>query len=395
MLRSTHGCLGRSISAVRSSTSSNSACSASSAHVRRSTPRRSLGQQPSCAGVSPAAQQARKQKQQKQLQQRSAGLCCRAVSGGRESNTQQQQLVEEQVNNSASNSSNITSSGSANTAPSTNLNLFGFAASEEATAVAALSASIAVGAVLGSAGLGLDDSLPDSVRHLSGGLGWAYFTCWSISFWPQIVDNHRTRDVSGLSPDYLLYSLVGYVCYAAYTGALCFSSDVRASYATLHGGAMPDVSPADFAFAAHAVLATLLVSGQYYVMRRPSDKALTPVAAGVGLVVLAACGGGAAHIRATCDLSDCASWLPLLVLLGGTKVSQYSSVVKGWRVDRRAWRACVLRERKQLCPAPESSTLQRIPSIHSHPGGYDADQVHPAGKYFTSESGAPSNIGFA
>jgi hypothetical protein len=98
------------------------------------------------------------------------------------------------------------------------------------------------------------------------------------------------------------------------------SDEVRASYASLHGGAAPDVSAADFAFAAHAVLATLLVSGQYAVMARPGDKKLSPIAAGVGVAVLAACGGSAAHINATCDLSDCASWLPLLVLLGGVKV---------------------------------------------------------------------------
>ncbi|GBF88420.1 hypothetical protein Rsub_01132 [Raphidocelis subcapitata] len=194
---------------------------------------------------------------------------------------------------------------------------------EEAAALAALAASIALGALLGGvAGVGLDPALPgDGVQRLSAALGWSYFACWTASFWPQIIENHRTRDVSGLSPDYLLYSLLGFVCYSAYTAALYFSDDVRASYAAIHGGAAPDVSVADFAFAAHAVAATLAVSAQYAWMRVPGqDRGVSPIAAAVGVAVAAACAGSAGHISATCDAADCAAWLPMLVLLGGTKV---------------------------------------------------------------------------
>lgn len=192
--------------------------------------------------------------------------------------------------------------------------------SGETPAVATLVASLVLGGLLGGAGVGLDESLPESAQQLSAALGWSYFLAWSVSFWPQIMDNHRTRDVSGLSPDYLLFSLLGYICYGAYTGALYFSDDVRVSYATLHGGAMPDVSPADFAFAAHAIVATLIVSGQYLLMKQPGDKGLSPLAKGIGAVVVAACAGSALQISATCEAASCASWLPMLVLLGGIKV---------------------------------------------------------------------------
>lgn len=202
--------------------------------------------------------------------------------------------------------------------------LFGLK-SDEASAVAALSLSLAVGLVLGPGlGVGLDESLPETAQGWSAALGWGYFTAWSLSFWPQILENQRTRRVDGLSADYLLYSLVGYCAYALYNGALGFNDDIRGAYAALHGGALPDVAAADFAFAAHAVVATLVVAAQYATMRRPGqDAGVSPVAAGVAATALLAAALGAAQAGAACAPADggCAAWLPLLVLLGGTKVA--------------------------------------------------------------------------
>ncbi len=41
----------------------------------------------------------------------------------------------------------------------------------------------------------------------------------------------------GLSPDFLLYSLLGFSCYAAYTGSLYFNHDIQGAYAAAHAGA--------------------------------------------------------------------------------------------------------------------------------------------------------------
>lgn len=84
---------------------------------------------------------------------------------------------------------------------------------------------------------------------------------------------------------------------------------------------MPDISAADFCFAAVGVAATLAVAAQYTALRRPGSKALSPFAAAVGVAVALACGGGAAQVRAACEgLPDCTAWLPMLGLLGGIKV---------------------------------------------------------------------------
>lgn len=55
----------------------------------------------------------------------------------------------------------------------------------EAGATKAVAASLALGALLGGAGVGLDDALPESVQRLSASMGWMMFFCWSISCWPQ------------------------------------------------------------------------------------------------------------------------------------------------------------------------------------------------------------------
>ena len=40
-------------------------------------------------------------------------------------------------------------------------------------------------------------------------LGWAYFSCWSLSFYPQTVLNIERRSVVGLSFDFALLNFVG------------------------------------------------------------------------------------------------------------------------------------------------------------------------------------------
>lgn len=150
-----------------------------------------------------------------------------------------------------------------------------------------------------------------------------------------MLENHKRRSTDGLSLDYLLYSLIGYLCYAAYTGSLYFSPGIQAAYQVAHAGSPPDVQLADFLFAAHAVACTCYTiyqclqygsssSGSSAGSRGPRSSAaqqLSPWAVGTGAVVLASILGYSQHITNTCDTSDCASWLPLLAYLGFIKVS--------------------------------------------------------------------------
>jgi cystinosin len=74
-----------------------------------------------------------------------------------------------------------------------------------------------------------------SLSLLSATLGWAYFTLWSLSFWPQTLLLLRRRNLAGLSPDFVLLNTLGFACYSAATLALWASSAVRQAYRERHG----------------------------------------------------------------------------------------------------------------------------------------------------------------
>lgn len=57
----------------------------------------------------------------------------------------------------------------------------------------------------------------------------------------QVLENQRRGRVDGVSVDYLAYSLLGYIAYAAFTWALLFDGAAQAAYASAHGGEASDV----------------------------------------------------------------------------------------------------------------------------------------------------------
>lgn len=158
----------------------------------------------------------------------------------------------------------------------------------------------------------------------------------------QIIENWRRKSVDGLSADYLVYSILGYAAYTVYTAALYWSPGVQAAYITAHAGSAPDVCLADFLFAAHATLMSSVTLYQCYLysssnssssagtdsslLVNNSQAATTHVLAMSRTCQLTALGvvgaiiAYASHIGSTCGIDDCDAWLPLLLLLGITKV---------------------------------------------------------------------------
>jgi len=106
---------------------------------------------------------------------------------------------------------------------------------------------------------------PAVVRLLSETAGWTYFVCWSVSFWPQVVLNHRRRNVDGLSVDFLVLNVCGFAAYAAFNVLLFFPTEVRSAYEE-HHGSPPAVHANDVLFAVHALVMTIasLFQSYYY-----------------------------------------------------------------------------------------------------------------------------------
>lgn len=150
----------------------------------------------------------------------------------------------------------------------------------------------------------------------------------------QVIENAQRRSVSGLSADYLVYSMLGYTAYTAYTAALHFNPGVQAAYMAAHGGSLPDVQLTDFLFAGHALLVTIYTLYQCVLYggngssssssdaESSSNSVLqtSRVANITTAAVFAAVVAYSGHIGSTCGPGDCDAWLPMLYLLGFIKV---------------------------------------------------------------------------
>ena len=53
-------------------------------------------------------------------------------------------------------------------------------------------------------------------------VGWGYFLCWTVSFFPQIYENCRRKCVVGFSFDMLGYFLLSYITYMIYNVTVFF-----------------------------------------------------------------------------------------------------------------------------------------------------------------------------
>ena len=99
----------------------------------------------------------------------------------------------------------------------------------------------------------------EAVAVLSAIIGWFYTICWTATFYPQPILNYRRKRTSGLSIEFILYQLTGFLCYSIYSIVTYVlqsdnSSQVDVSVA---------VRPNDIAFAVHALLLTLVVVVQF------------------------------------------------------------------------------------------------------------------------------------
>ena len=105
---------------------------------------------------------------------------------------------------------------------------------------------------------------PAPWARVSALLGWVYFFCWSVSFWPQIFMNWRKKSTVGLSLDFQILNFVGFLCYASYNVSLYFSEEIQREYAKRFGGSGDAVRLNDVLFSAHAAVATAITLFQMF-----------------------------------------------------------------------------------------------------------------------------------
>lgn len=172
---------------------------------------------------------------------------------------------------------------------------------------------------------------------LSALFGWVYTLCWSLSFYPQPLLNARRRSTSGTTIDFPLINCVGFLAYLVSNLAFYYSPVVRAQYAARNGGHTPAVAFNDIAFAAHALLLSLITASQYLTpalwrfptppssssSRRPSRFILGIMAgcfAAVGIVVLLIAVAGPTGAGEEVDAREDWCWLDAVYAVGYVKL---------------------------------------------------------------------------
>ena len=105
----------------------------------------------------------------------------------------------------------------------------------------------------------------DALFYLSVIFGWIYFVAWSISFYGQVIENHRRESVSGLNFDFEIYNLVGFTTYTIY--------NIRGYIDDNLGTGTVQIQ--DIIFSCHALLLTIVTIIQILHYFDPKDKLQT------------------------------------------------------------------------------------------------------------------------
>ena len=135
------------------------------------------------------------------------------------------------------------------------------------------------GMILGMA-LPTNPKIPSHAWQISSNVvGYTYFLAWSSSFYPQIILNYQRKKTGGLSVDFCVLNVFGYICYTVYTTNFYWNKNVIAAYKdrTSRGDGEITVQGNDVAFAIHALVmasVTLAQIGVYdtFSARPPSNR---------------------------------------------------------------------------------------------------------------------------
>ncbi|XP_056662922.1 cystinosin isoform X2 [Monodelphis domestica] len=123
-----------------------------------------------------------------------------------------------------------------------------------------------------------------TLEGLNQVIGWIYFVAWSVSFYPQVVENWRRKSVVGLSFDFIALNLTGFMAYAVFNVGLFWVPYIKEQFLQEYPSGVNPVDSNDVFFSLHALVLTLVVILQCYLYERGSQKVSW---AAVGFLVLA------------------------------------------------------------------------------------------------------------
>ncbi|KAE8316734.1 PQ loop repeat-domain-containing protein [Aspergillus transmontanensis] len=129
-------------------------------------------------------------------------------------------------------------------------------------------------------------------QSISQILGWAYFILWSLSFYPQVLHNHRRHSTDGFSIDFALLNLLGLTSYTVFNACFLFSPVVRTQYAQRHlQSPEPTVQWNDFVYALHGALICCYLGSHFLCARFWNFESKPQRVSNLTLVVVLGCMG--------------------------------------------------------------------------------------------------------
>ncbi|CAJ1945598.1 unnamed protein product [Cylindrotheca closterium] len=156
-------------------------------------------------------------------------------------------------------------------------------------------------------------------RTTSACIGWIYFMCWSVSFYPQVISNFKRGTTQGLSAEFCGLNVLGFACYSIYNGAFFWNKTIHELYRERHGAdAEISVQSNDVAFAFHALLlsaATLFQIGYY-----DGVRAMMPSKTILGILIALLCVCTFYPWLVVFNIGDHYNWLDYLYLLSTVKI---------------------------------------------------------------------------
>ncbi|EGC34561.1 hypothetical protein DICPUDRAFT_79701 [Dictyostelium purpureum] len=102
-------------------------------------------------------------------------------------------------------------------------------------------------------------------------IGWVYFACWSLSFYPQVYLNFKKKNTKGLSHDFLFFNFTGFFFYSVFNSVLYWDKAVQQEYIEKYAPPIP-VHPSDVAFAIHAFGMNLFIILQCIIFYKNSGN---------------------------------------------------------------------------------------------------------------------------
>ncbi|KAI6647559.1 Cystinosin-like protein isoform X3 [Oopsacas minuta] len=151
------------------------------------------------------------------------------------------------------------------------------------------------------------------LQWVSNSIGWMYFLCWSISFYPQVVQNFLRKSIDGFSVDYVLMNILGYFSYSTFNVSLYWSTFIQDQYLALHPGGVNPVRLNDVIFSLHGLAISLVILLQTIYYGRKLH--VSPIACTILIFLLLAAG-------ITCILAvvSVTSWLNCIYVMSYVKL---------------------------------------------------------------------------